>query len=66
MLRVSVVILAFNRCAVTCLCLEALGMQDLGPEEYEVIVVDDASSVWLVAEGCRARRRGECGGWRWQ
>lgn len=26
----------------------------------------DASSVWLVAEGCRARRRGGCGGWRWQ
>lgn len=26
----------------------------------------DASSVWLVAEGCRARRRGECGGRRWQ
>jgi glycosyltransferase involved in cell wall biosynthesis len=44
MLRVSVVIPAFNRCAVTRLCLEALGMQDLAPEEYEVIVVDDASS----------------------
>ena len=44
MLRVSVVIPAFNRCAVTGLCLEALGSQDLPPEEYEVIVVDDASS----------------------
>jgi len=43
MLRVSVVIPAFNRCAVTRLCLEALGAQDLAPEEYEVIVVDDAS-----------------------
>lgn len=44
MLRVSIVIPAFNRRAVTRLCLEALGMQDLAPEEYEVIVVDDASS----------------------
>lgn len=44
MLRVSVVIPAFNRCAITRLCLEALGMQDLPPEEYEIIVVDDASS----------------------
>jgi len=43
MLRVSVVIPAFNRCAVTRLCLEALEMQDLPPEEYEIIVVDNAS-----------------------
>lgn len=43
MLRVSVVIPAFNRCAVTRLCLEALEMQDLPLEEYEIIVVDNAS-----------------------
>jgi len=42
--RVSVVIPTFNRQATLALCLQALEIQSLPPEDFEVIVVDDGSS----------------------
>ena len=40
----SIIIPTFNRCAILQRALEALLRQDTGPDEYEIIVVDDGSS----------------------
>ena len=49
MTRVSVIVPTLNRPNQLALCLQALAHQDFGPQQFEVVVVDDGGEVDLDA-----------------